>query len=115
MTHKSYESGLAGEDAALRYLTDRGYRLKARRYRAAGGEIDLIVKDGATLVFVEVKARPHMRLGEAKEAMDGRKVARMKAAARAYLNDHPHTGYRFDLIEITRAGLWHMKDCLIDG
>ena len=49
--------GKTGEDLACRELERRGYAIVARRYRRRGGELDIIARDGATLVFVEVKAR----------------------------------------------------------
>lgn len=52
------ESGIIGEAEALRCLTGQGMKVLEKNYRRAGGEIDLIVRDGDTIVFVEVKARP---------------------------------------------------------
>ncbi len=49
--------GKIGEDLACRELERRGYAIVARRYRRRGGELDIIARDGPTLVFVEVKAR----------------------------------------------------------
>jgi hypothetical protein len=49
--------GHAGEDAACAELRRRGYTIVARRYRTRAGEIDIVARDGRTLVFVEVKAR----------------------------------------------------------
>ena len=55
------ESGIIGEAEALRYLTGQGMKVLEKNYRRAGGEIDLIVRDGDTIVFVEVKARTSPR------------------------------------------------------
>ncbi|MDQ3023224.1 MAG: YraN family protein, partial [bacterium] len=57
MTEARRAMGAAGEDAALRYLRARGYRLLERNLRLGrSGELDLVMKDGGTLVFIEVKA-----------------------------------------------------------
>lgn len=65
----------------------KGYWPLARRFSGAGGEIDLIVRRGRTIVFVEVKARA--RLGDAREAIDGVKRRRFSRAARLWLQRHP--------------------------
>jgi putative endonuclease len=68
MTEARRAMGAAGEDAALRYLRARGFRLLERNLRLGrSGELDLVMKDGGTLVFVEVKA---MLLGEAITGLD---------------------------------------------
>ena len=105
-----YLKGLIGEKKAEKLLKREGYRVLARRFRAAGGEIDLICRDGDTTVFVEVKARPQGRLGEGARAVNGKKRERMKNAASHYLRFHPCACVRFDVIEISAAGLRHMKN-----
>lgn len=79
--------GLSAETLALLALMLRGYRPLARRYAAAGGEIDLIVRRGRTVAFVEVKARAS--LDAAAGSIDGRKRKRMSRAVRAWLARHP--------------------------
>ncbi len=65
----------------------KGYRPLARRFAASGGEIDLVVRRGRTVAFVEVKARAS--LDAAATAIDARKRARMSRAVRAWLARHP--------------------------
>jgi putative endonuclease len=65
----------------------KGYRPIAHRFAAQGGEIDLIVRRGATIAFVEVKARGTMEA--ALEAIDAAKRRRFGRAARAWLSRHP--------------------------
>ncbi|OHV15430.1 hypothetical protein BK022_19130 [Methylorubrum extorquens] len=79
--------GLSAEGLALLALMLKGYRPLARRFAAAGGEIDLIVRRGRTIAFVEVKARA--TLDAAATAIDARKRARLSRAARAWLARHP--------------------------
>lgn len=104
----SHQSGLEGERLACGYLRERGLRILATRYRAERGEIDIVARDGAELCFIEVKHRPHARLGSGLLSVDQDKRRRMRAAARAYLAKHPGTRrWRFDSLEITRAGIWY--------
>ncbi|WP_262269377.1 YraN family protein [Microvirga yunnanensis] len=72
---------------ALLVLLAKGYRPLARRYAAAGGEIDLIVMRGDTVAFVEVKARGLM--DDALSAITARKRQRFSWAARAWLSRNP--------------------------
>jgi Uncharacterised protein family UPF0102 len=72
--------GRWAERVALALLMLKGYRPLARRYAASGGEIDLVVKRGGTIAFVEVKARGS--LDAAREAISARKRQRLSRAAR---------------------------------
>ncbi|HEX7466326.1 MAG TPA: YraN family protein, partial [Usitatibacter sp.] len=78
-------TGGAAEEAAARYLEERGLEIVARNYRTRLGEIDLVARDGATLVFVEVRMRSSERFGGAAESIGWRKRSRLEAAARQYL------------------------------
>src|SRR6476659_107655 len=77
--------GKTGEDLACAELEQRGYEIIARRYRQRGGEIDIIAKDGATWVFVEVKARDSHEFGEAAEAVTPYKRRRIARLAMDYV------------------------------
>ena len=116
--------GRRAEDEAARFLEARGLRLVARSFRARGGEIDLIVEDGETLVFVEVKARTSLSWGRPSEAVGALKRARMERAARLFLARRgagPEPPCRFDVIEVlARPGeplrFRHVRDAFgIDG
>ena len=94
--------GKTGEDLACRELERRGYAIIARRYRRRGGELDIIARDGPTLVFVEVKARMGRAFGEAAEAVTWWKRRRIVTVALDYvtryrLADRP---CRFDVVSI---------------
>ncbi len=110
------DSGTWGEDLALRYLLRRGYGLVARNYRKRQGEIDLIVREGETLVFVEVKLRRSTGFGDPLEAVTARKQATIRSLAEQYLAEHQpgFESLRFDVIGIlaTRSGtrIAHIKD-----
>ncbi len=79
------ESGPRAEALAAEYLARQGLTIVARNFRTRFGEIDLIAKDGSTLVFVEVRMRSSRRFGGALESITAQKRARMIAAARGYL------------------------------
>ena len=107
-----YGSGLKGEEAAERCLQALGMTTVARRYRAADGEIDLIMRDGETLVFVEVKYRPAGRPGDGLAAVGAAKRRRMTHAAAVFLLEGEYSGgpVRFDVVEITGAGALHVPN-----
>jgi putative endonuclease len=85
MTRTRVEFGKTGEDLACAELERRGYAIVARRYRVRGGELDIIARDGATLVFVEVKARVGYEFGGAAEAVTALKQRRIAQLARQYV------------------------------
>jgi putative endonuclease len=85
--HFTYLRGIGAERTALVWLMLKGYRPLATRYAASGGEIDLIVRRGGTIAFVEVKARASMET--ARNAIDATKRRRFTRAAGAWLMHHP--------------------------
>ena len=112
---KRYEAGLQGEQDAENALIRQGMTVLARRYRAEDGEIDLVMLDGDTIVFVEVKARPQSRAGQGMLAVTPSKQRRICHAAMRYLmeNDGLNAPARFDVVEITRDGLRHVKNAFM--
>jgi len=102
-------TGRAAEDQAARWLQEQGWTIVAHRVPGARGqgtgEIDLIGRDGAVLVFVEVKARPDAIT--ALEAVTPAQRRRLAAAAEAWLAAHPDEGtegVRFDVIAVPANG-----------
>jgi putative endonuclease len=89
------------EDAAARYLRAAGLKIIARNYHCRYGEIDLIARDGNTVVFVEVRYRRNNHFGSASMSVDRRKQRKLLATANSYLLvkklDCP---CRFDVIAI---------------
>ena len=102
MTQARQNLGKTGEDLACRELERRGYAIVARRYRAQRGELDIIARDGATLVFVEVKAREDLRFGDGAEAITALKRRRMARVALDYMARHHVVDCpcRFDVVSI---------------
>ena len=94
--------GKTGEDLACQELERRGYAIVARRYRQRGGELDIIARDGTTIVFVEVKAREGRAFGEASEAVTAQKRRTITRLALDYLMRHRLTNCpcRFDVVSI---------------
>ncbi len=110
--------GIAGETLACAALTDRGYAILARRYRTRVGEIDIVARDGPTLVFVEVKCRMSDRCGHPAEAVTWWKQRKVVAMARWYLSEHRLHGClcRFDVVAISfRAGLMPAIEVIRDA
>lgn len=89
----TYLRGYRAETWALLALLLKGYRPLARRYASAGGEIDLIMRRGQTIVFIEVKARGMM--GDALIAITPAKRRRFSQAARAWLARNPWAADKF--------------------
>lgn len=86
---------------AKAHLEARGLRLVQRNYRCPRGEIDLIMREGEMLVFVEVRYRRGTRFGSGAESVDRRKQARLIAAATDYLQRHGRGApARFDVVAI---------------
>jgi putative endonuclease len=104
----SREIGLEGEREAARYLKKKGYAIITKNFRAPGGEVDIIARDGKTLVFVEVKTRKGGQFGEGHWAVDARKRKHLTLAAMAYLvkKGIRNRPCRFDLVVLDQeAGL----------
>jgi putative endonuclease len=97
-----------GEEKGLRYLSDQGYQLLTRNWRTREGEIDLVMKQDLTIVFVEVKTRKTDRFGFPEESITPGKQKRLRKTCLAYLqeNDYEDRDWRIDVvaIEATRSG-----------
>lgn len=96
--------GHDAEDAALAYLQRRGLILVQRNYRCPGGELDLVMREGECLVFVEVRHRRRATHGSAAESVDARKRERLVRAATHYLQrtrQAVHAPARFDVVALS--------------
>jgi putative endonuclease len=97
-------SGRIGEDLAHRYLRDHGCTVVARNYRppSGSGEIDLVVRHGERLVFVEVKTRASDEFGAPDAAVDAEKRTRLLRAAADYARrvNVPIEQARFDIVSV---------------
>ena len=95
--------GKSGEDVACRELRRRGYAILARRYRTRIGEIDIVARDGETIVFVEVKTRTTTAFGAPGEAVGPRKQHKIWLMGSDYLLRHgwQDRPCRFDVVAIS--------------
>ena len=94
--------GRRGEELAREYLEHRGYRLVAQNYRYRRNEVDLIMQDRETLVFVEVKLRKNAAYGHPETFVEEAQAGRITKAAEQYLHETDWEGnIRFDVIAIT--------------
>jgi putative endonuclease len=102
----AFRFGVSAETRASAYLIAKGYRVVARRFKTAVGEIDIVVRRGRALVFVEVKARD--TLDAAAEAVTARQRRRILAAAEAWLARNPNDvmrEIRFDVVLVAPGRL----------
>ena len=101
-----------GEVTAKRYLEEKGYRTLAENYAAKQGEIDLVMQDGDTIVFVEVKTRETLAYGEPIEAVTPQKVRRIALTAQQFLVQKRLLGraVRFDVVEVLYGEVRHTEN-----
>ena len=96
--------GTSGEALAEDHLRGLGYEIVGRDVRTPLGQLDLVAKDGSTLVFVEVKTRAGHAFGLPQESVDARKIRKLRQLALYYLKIRPYRGpVRFDVIGLTVA------------
>lgn len=101
----AYYAGAAAENRIAQDYEHRGFAIARRRWRGAGGEIDLIVRDGNSLIFVEVKQSRN--LSRAAESLSARQMARIYASAEEFLGLQPSgslTEVRFDVALVDGSG-----------
>jgi putative endonuclease len=100
--------GILGEDAVARWYDDAGYAVLARNWRCEIGEIDIVARTGATVVFCEVKTRSSGSYGSAFEAVTAAKQRRLRRLAGRWLAQEKPAGcsrsfdeVRFDVAAVT--------------
>ncbi len=99
--------GRHGEELAARHLAAQGYKIEARNWRCAHGELDLVARDGDCLVLVEVRTRRGRALGTPEESITAAKRARLVNLAWAYVQEQGWEGdWRIDVVavEMDRRG-----------
>ena len=92
--------GALGEELAVRFLRDGGYRILATNYRCNYGEVDIVAKDGRVLAFIEVRTRRSRRFGAAEESLTAAKRKHLVAACQDYIQRHGDgdVEWRIDLV-----------------
>ncbi len=102
--------GRFGEQVAAEHLASAGLTIVERNWRCRAGELDIVAREGTTLVFVEVKTRSSLAYGSPAEAVDRRKTARIRQLAVRWMLERRlaedaafWTSVRFDLVCVVRA------------
>jgi putative endonuclease len=105
--------GRRGEDLAARHLAAQGYEVLEHNWRCEGGELDLVVRDGECLTFVEVRTRRGQAMGSPEESITPSKRARLVSLGEAYVQAHDWAGpWRIDVVAIemdTRGRLLRLE------
>lgn len=102
---RSYQAGLAAEDQVAWFYSRSGAAVCARRWRGSAGEIDLIARNGAEVIFIEVKQSSTHAL--AAEHLTARQMARIYSTASEFLGGEPAgqlTASRFDVALVDAGG-----------
>ena len=107
-----YAEGIKGEETAKEYLIEKGYEIIAQNVNYPNvGELDIVAKQGGTLVFVEVRTRSDNVFGHPFETFTKTKINRVVKASRRFLmeNKIPCSGYRYDAIAVFRGRVEHLE------
>lgn len=118
MTSYRNDLGRVGEQLAAQYLIQRGYTLLASNWRCKGGEIDLVVQHGSSIVFVEVRTRRAASVDAALESITPRKRERLLTAIHTYLTETglESADWRVDIVAVAiRSNSPPLVEHLEDG
>ena len=108
MAFNKQSLGKSGEDFAVQYLAESGLKIITRNYRCPKGEMDIIARDGETLVFIEVRTRRSSFRGWGEESITRQKVQRLHAIASFYVIQQGYSNWpslRFDVLAIRWIGV----------
>jgi putative endonuclease len=102
--HPKDALGRYGEQLAEQHLLEAGFAVLDRNWRCPAGELDIVARDGRSVVFCEVKTRSSTTFGLPVEAVTERKAAKLRELALLWLRDHPGIGgdIRFDVLGVLR-------------
>lgn len=106
------EKGKQKEQQAVEFLQRKGYNILSRNFRTRFAEIDIVAKDGGTLVFVEVRSRAYVSLGRPEESINKRKQKKLTMAASAFLAGYRQNfdAVRFDVVAISGDEIVHIEN-----
>jgi putative endonuclease len=113
MSHK----GRSGEDAAAKYLEEKGLEILERNFRSAWGEVDIIAREGETLVFVEVKAWSAYKIDALEHGLNEKKQRRIIETAKYFLSihrDYRYMAVRFDVVFASPHGIIHLESAFVE-
>lgn len=110
--------GRLAEDFAVRFLSERGYKIIDRNFRSRFGEIDIIALKDDYLVFIEVKARWSLKFGKPEEAVNAGKIWKITKTAEYYSLMHPNLSKKLKIevvaLEIENGNLKEARIVLVD-
>jgi len=95
--------GSAAEQLAADFLQQQGLTMIASNYRCKFGEIDLVMREAKTLVFIEVRLRSNPRFGNAAASITPAKQQKIARTAEHYLQQHGNSACRFDAVVMDKA------------
>ena len=101
--------GLAAEKIAATFLRKNGLKLLKQNYHCRFGEIDLIMQDSGTLVFVEVRLRSNQQFGSAGASVTWQKQQKLAATAQHFLQTQSDIACRFDVVLMDKADMNHVE------
>ncbi len=103
--------GHKAEEYAFRYLVEQGMIVLERNWACRAGELDIVAKDGPTLVFVEVRSKSGSTHGSPEESLTSLKLRRLWRAAHLYLRTQdPPFPVRFDVVAVGPGGIRHIRN-----
>ncbi|HNY61912.1 MAG TPA: YraN family protein [Caldisericia bacterium] len=108
---RSSALGKKGEEMAASLLASKGFEIVCKNYKTKHGEIDIICKKGADLLFVEVKRRSGDSFGTPLESLPAKRVKRMADAAMAFLSENPE--FQESQIQLALVGISDGKTCIV--
>jgi len=106
---KHLSDGNAAEATAANYLQQKGLKLIQKNYRCKYGEIDLIMSDATTLIFVEVRLRKNNRFGGAGASITATKQEKLRRTAEHYLQANGNCNCRFDAVLMQSTNINHVE------
>ena len=124
MSRERRQVGMTGENIARQYLRGKGYAILCANYRCLLGEIDLVAREGSTVVFFEVRTKTGVAFGSPMESITSQKQERLRRLANYYQQKElrGEVNCRFDLLAVklsrdlkTVLQLEHIKDILFSG
>jgi len=109
---KKKKKGEAAEEKAVSYLKDSGYEILDRNFYTRYGELDIIAKDGDTLVIIEVRSKSNKIFGLPEESITKKKIEKILKTTEVYLYEKKpdYTEIRFDIISILNNNISHIKN-----
>ena len=114
---KTSSKGRAGENAAALYFEEKGVQVLERNFRSRSGEVDIIARDGETIIFAEVKTWSAYGIEALEQSLDTKKQHKIIETSKYFLSLHREYKYmaiRFDVIFISPGGITHIASAFTE-